>query len=229
MKISRAVLRVLAIISPIIFGGLIQNICLDKPDNKALEVKYVDTSKVYVLDMTDNALYCLKVIIQSVEYEGISTDPDDNGNYYNGKLLGTMHGVSAAFFFALGTMNGQKNEEILENFRNITKEKAYKIIFSYVYDDKIKYMNKKMLFYRVMYAFYFGKEKMDFDIAENKKITLDSLYKIYMQPFNADEYGEIAQRNFELRLKYACAQQPKYCKGWERKYKEILQANQKDF
>lgn len=60
---------------------------------------------------------------------GYSTDVKDSGNYYNGKFVGTNHGVSAPM---LAQVLGR--EPTVKDMKSLTKEKAKEIAGQYFYD-----------------------------------------------------------------------------------------------
>lgn len=190
---------------------------IDSPDSDSLTYGLLSES-------VGNYIYTMDCILDNIEYEGgLSLDENDIGNYYNGQLIGTIHGLSASFAFRYMPYLS------IDEFRNLTKEEVASIIYSYIYNDNIKRADKKFLFYYVLFTFYYGKETCEYYMCkyygkEPNRMSADSIWDAYSLSKDLADHIEIS---FEKHLKFYCFLCPTYATGWRRRYIELKRKHKK--
>lgn len=207
-------------------AGLLLYVSTQKPkENIKIEPKIEDVrSRPKVKKDSVNIQFYLEVIKhQMIAFEGgYSSDENDPGNYYRGKLIGTKHGITASLALRLGLSE--------DSLKNLTIDDAARLLMDYTAKDiNFKNSSKDFLLIYSLYSFYYGNHRADYfickyyglepnaynarDILQNK--DLDTTLAQYLR----DKFELLLINSFinDLNRPY-----PLYSFGWYRRYVSVL-------
>lgn len=159
-------------------------------------------------------------VIENIYYEGeYSKDTGDVGNYHNGLLLGTKHGLSAAFLFSY------KPEISVDSFVNMNILDVVEIITEYSFRDYFVNFSETFIFYYVLFIFYYGHHRADFYMSLKYNVPVSKIDSLYYSKEFGYEDAIILRDAFEKLLYTSMRRNPIYANGWRNKYIGLYKRN----
>lgn len=177
------------------------------------------------IDSVNKVMYIMDMLrYWIIRYEGgYQEHQEDAGNYSpDGKLIGTKHGISAAFVCRYKPHMCSKYY-----INKITLEDAVCLVAEYMAERRpICNMDTTFLKVYIMYAMHYGIEVADYFVCQYYGLapSAENAIKIYTEKGTDEALSKYLVKKMEDMINnYSCVNKPIFCTSWRRRFYEIVE------